>query len=322
MTYTKRDLIKKYFENKEVEIQKPNDFSKYGILLLLIGILLLYLQQIGLFNNITILSYILIFMGILSLGIFLKPFIFSTPTTPKNIEDGDMDTWFFEDIDEIIKPKALEQLSLNQNLLNDENIIIVPHPIFWKNDENSFQNIIRKQGSDGTYIYSIWQIQILIATEKFISYYSCVYDWLNNTISEEKTNEFFFEDIASVKNDVISLNYKFINNENLSIGKAKVFTLSNMSGDKLTVITDIPSLNVPFGYSNNLERLVKAIRILLRKKRLGENTDHIEKIEDNEIEFEVEMKLEENSSETFFIEQLKELHTEYNNQEIEKNDYL
>ncbi len=320
----KRVLINKYFQD---EIQEPqekehflDEYAKYGILLLFIGLFLFYIKNSINFNGIGILSVFLIILGLTSFWITIRPYITNKEISKEDVEDGDIDIWFFEDINEVVVPRAIEFLGINKNKIKDENIIIVPHPIYWTNETSEYYNIKRKQGTDGTFVYSTWKIQVLIATENFISYYSCVFDWLNLSISEEITNEYFFDDIVSVKNDIIKLNYKFIDNNDISIGQAKVFILSNMSGDKLTIISDIPSLNVPNGYSNNLERLVKAIRILLRNRRYGEDVELTEKYLESDIEFEVEMKIEgEDGGKKFFLHQLKELYSEYN-QEIETND--
>lgn len=323
MNTDKRFLINKYFQENIPESEEEQSFEKYakfGIILLFVGLLLLYINSKINYASLIIISIVFILLGLFSAWVLIKPFFGEEEATNNEVEDGDIDIWFFEDLNEIVVPKAIEQLGINKKNIENENIIIVPHPIFWTNSTSQYYNLKRKMGTDGTYVYSCWKIQILIATENFISYYSCVFDWLNLSISEEITNEYFFDDIVSVKNDIINLDYRFIDNNNISIGQANVFTLSNISGDKLTVISDIPSLNLPFGYSNNLERLVKAIRVLLRNRRYGEEIELSEKYSEDEIEFEVEMKIEgEEGGKKFFLQQLKELHTEYN-QEIETND--
>ncbi len=316
----KRQLIHKYFNSQEIDFPTSKKLSKYGIALLFLGVLLLYLEQVDFIGNFTIISTIFILVGLFSFWILIKPFISKSGAFVSQAEDGDMDVWFLEDLHEVIKPRALEQLSINPSSLKDENIIIVPYPIFWEYPDINNGNISRKQGEDGSFVYTLWQVQILIVTENFISYYSCAYDWPNSSISDERTNEYFFDDISSVRNDIIPTDYKFVDNEDSSIGNAKVFMLANMSGDKLTIITDIPSLIVPEGYSNNLERLVQAIRILLRNRRYGEEIEISEKVEvdNNEVEFEIDVNSEEKGK-VYFHQQLRELYNEYN-QETEDND--
>lgn len=313
MSSDKRKLINNYFDLDEPELPTLKNYAKYGIILLVFGVLLLYLEHAEIIGDFTVISVVFILVGLFSLWILIKPFISSGMIFSSKAADGDMDIWFSEDMHEIIKPQALEQLKINPSSIKDENIIIVPYPVYWDLPDFSTDQITRRKGEDGTYTYSVWFVQILIVTDNFISYFSCIYNWINSSIHDERTNEYFFDDIASVSNETVNLDYKFIDNEDFEIGQAKVFKLTNMSGDRLTIKTDIPSLNVPEGYSNNLERLVQAIRILLRNRRYGEQVEPTEMIEtdDSGIEFEVEnkSKVKEND---YFHQQLRELYNDYN----------
>jgi hypothetical protein len=319
MSADKRKLISNYFDFDEPEIPVLKNYAKYGALLLLLGISFLYLQEREYIGNFTIISVVLILTGLFSIWILIKPFFGSGTVFSSKAADGDMDIWFSDDMHDIIKPAALDQLKINPSNLKDENIIIVPYPVYWNVPNLSPDLIKRKLGEDGSYTYSVWAVQILIVTENFISYYACIYDWVNTALLNERTNEYFFDDISSVSNDVIPAEYKFIDNEEADIGDVKVFKLTNMSGEKLTIITDIPGLQVPEGYSNNLDKLVQAVRILLRNRRYGETMDTIpEKIDDNAIEFEVENKtVKENKA--FFHQQLRELYNEYN--QVEDSEF-
>ena len=320
MSSDKRKLICNYFDFEEPDLPTLKKFAKYGLIVLIFGILMLYLEQAEIIGDFMVISVVFILVGLFSLWILIKPFISSGVIFSSKAADGDMDIWFSEDIHEVIKPKALEQLKINPSSIKDENIIIVPYPVYWQLPGFTAEQISRKIGEDGTYTYSIWLVQILIVTDNFISYYSCIYDWINSSIHDERTNEYFFDDIASVSNDTLNLKYKFIDYEEIEIGQAKVFKLTNMSGDRLSILTDIPSLNVPEGYSNNLERLVQAIRILLRNRRYGEEIEVSEKIDANDADviFEVENKTKDNGK-VYFHQQLRELYNEYN-QETEEDE--
>ncbi len=320
MSSDKRKLINNYFDFEEPDLPTLKKYARYGLIVLILGILMLYLEQAEIIGDFTVISVVFILVGLFSLWILIKPFISSGVIFSSKAADGDMDIWFSEDIHEVIKPKALEQLKINSSSIKDENIIIVPYPVYWQLPDFTTEQISRKIGEDGTYTYSIWMVQILIVTDNFISYYSCIYDWINSSIHDERTNEYFFDDIASVSNDTFNLEYKFIDNEELEIGIAKVFKLTNMSGERLSILTDIPSLNVPEGYSNNLERLVQAIRILLRNRRYGEEIEVSEKNDTNagDVVFEVENKTKDKGK-VYFHQQLRELYNEYN-QETEEDE--
>jgi hypothetical protein len=313
MDNQKRKYIAAYFSSDTPEPTTVRKIAKFGMLFLVLGILMFYLQAIDLIGGFTIMNVIFILTGIFSLWLYAKPYI-STGFFGGKATDGDMDFWFKEDLHELIKPRALEQLRINPSNLKDENFIFVPHPVFWNCPGVQPEMIRRKIGSDGSYIYAFWKIQLLIATDRFISYYDCTFDWPNARIFDEHTDEYFFEDIVSVKNDTIATEYTTPEIPSQSIGPAKAFLLSNKSGDKLTVITDIPALKVPEGYSNNLDKLVQAIRILLRHRRFGEVPEIIEKLgsdsSDDGIELEIERKPE--ASDTYlFHQQLKEMYDDY-----------
>ncbi len=312
MSTEKRRLIRTYFEIGEPDFPSLRKLAKYGTAFFVIGILLLYFEQINLIGNFKIISVILILSGLFSIWILVQPFVKNNFVFKNRAEDGDMDVWFLEDMHEIVKPRALEQLSINPSSLKEENIIIVPYPIYWNYPGINKEEIYRKKGEDGSFIYSVWQVQILVVTENFISYYSCAYNWPETKRYDERTNEYFFDDISSVSNDIVLFDYKFIDNEEIDIANGKVFKLANLSGDKLTIITDIPSLNVPAGYSNNLERLVQAIRKLLRNRRFGEEIEvPINMSEEDGVEFEIDTKSAA-SDKLFFHQQLRELYKDYN----------
>ena len=96
---------------------------------------------------------------------------------------------------------------------------------------------------------------------------------------------------------------------------AKVFKLTNMSGDSLTLITEVPMLNVPDTYVNNLEKLVKAMRVLLRNRRYGETIQEKAPIEDElgpaDKETAKEMKRSGDTGAVYFHQQLREIYEDY-----------
>ena len=90
-----------------------------------------------------------------------------------------------------------------------------------------------------------------------------------------------------------------------------------MSGDYLTIITDIPSLAVPETYTNNLERLVQALRVMLRHRRFGEEIEaEVNEPEDENVE-EVEFEIKDNKDEVYFHQQLRKIYKEYS-KDLEK----
>ncbi|NJO87620.1 MAG: hypothetical protein HC831_00660 [Chloroflexia bacterium] len=129
------------------------------------------------------------------------------------------------------------------------------------------------------YIYSVWNVQVIALTKNYISFFNCTYDWLNDLILNEKTNEFFYDDISSVKNDVKTIERRFVDqdeedNENKKL-TTFIFQVTNMSSDSHTVVTKIPELRYSQALEVNLEKAVQALRITLRKRRFDEDQDPI-----------------------------------------------
>ena len=329
MSVDKNKLIKNYFNIYEAEYPSFRKAAKYGTGFLILGSLMFYMQNIEVLRDVNIIALVFILIGIMSFWLWIRPYFFLKNIFYTRPADGDMDTWFLEDLHNIVKPKALEQLRINESSLKDENIIIIPYPIYYKQASVPDGNIYRRAGDDGLYTYSVWAVQILIVTENFISYYSCTYDWINDAVSNERTNEYFFEDISSVRNDIEFIDNNFINDENKKIGDAKVFKLTNMSGDYLTIITEIPSMQTPSSYINNMELLVQALRVMLRNRRFGEEIEPAKASE--EVEFEVENSngfkpplQSSNSKEDihYFHQQLRRIYDDYSKDlEIQKKEY-
>lgn len=317
MSQEKNKFISNYFKVFEAEYPSFRKAAKYGTGFIILGIFLFYMQFILVFQDVDLIATIFIVIGIFSFWLWVRPYFFLKKMFYTRPADGDMDIWFLEDMHEVVKPKALEHLRINPTSLKEENIIIIPYPVYWAYPGVDPETIIRREGEDEKFTYSTWCVQILIMTDNYISYFSCIYDWINNNIFDIRTNEYFFDDISSVRNDIEFLDYKLIDNEEVKVGNAKVFKITNMSSDSLTLITDIPSLKVPSSYTNNLDRLVQALRIMLRNRRYGEEIEVIKDSENSDVEFEVSSTTESdnkdnnNENNDYFHQQLRHIYKDY-----------
>jgi hypothetical protein len=316
MSVDKNKMINNYFKIFEVEYPSLQRSAKFGTGFLALGFLLFYMQYISVFTNVDLVATVFIIVGVFSFWLWLRPFFFLKKIFYSRPSDGDIDFWFLEDIHETVKQRALDQLKINASKLRDENIIIVPYPVYWQYPGIEPEKIIRRLGDEEGFAYSVWVVQILVVTEKFISFYSCAYHWLENRIFDERTNEYFFDDISSVRNDYIEVDKKFIDNPEQSIGMSKVFMLTNMSGDSHTVITEIPSLKIPPACANDLEKLVQGLRVMLRNRRFGEEIELPPIVDETQVV--VDLDEIESKEEVFFHQQLREIYDEYSKDLDEK----
>ena len=180
-----------------------------------------------------------------------------------------MIAWLIKDIKETVKPKAIAALSLNMSDIRPENFIIIPIPIFWSAPGIDPKHIKKAMLPDKSFIYSIWRVQILVLTKHYISLFKCNYNWLDNSISSVSTNEFYFQDITSIRNDMRKIEFTLLDNPEKPVGDGKVFCVTNFSGEYLYVINDIPSLQSSKAVAVDLEYIVSLLRMVIRNRRFG-----------------------------------------------------
>ncbi len=238
-------------------------------------------------------SSLCMLIGIWATYKWLKPYLDQKTKYSERPNEVQMEAWLIQEIKADAKTKAIEMLSLNKNKIKAENFIIIPIPIYWQ--EDGIEHIVRLQASGGYYLYSSYKIQILALTDNYVSAYTCSYDWLNNQLYSETTDEFFYDDISSIRNrlehlEFIRIDHKKSEEEDEEdkgeIGEARVFRLKNMSGETIAITTEIESLEASPQISQKLDKLVQVLRITLRNRRYGETFEVIrpqeEKLDDKE----------------------------------------
>ena len=241
-----------------------------------------------------------ILTGIFSAYKAMKPYLAEKEKFSNRPTDDQIENWLLRDIKNNIKPKAIEMLSLDKNKIKDDNFIIIPHPIFWQVGGIEDEYITRHMSGEGYYNYTSFKVQVLALTENYVSLYTCTYDWINNVIHSEGTNEFFYDDISSIKNDMEHISHKFINAEepeegeeakeaiDNSIGAARVFRIKNMSGESITLVTDIPSLSSSPRVGQKIDKIIQVLRFTLRNRRYGETFEVVRPEEEEKIDDEKE----------------------------------
>ncbi len=276
---TRRRLINNYFKVGHVEFPS---WTSGRILLVYIGIfmgivLIFYLKSAIPTIIFSTMCFVFAFWNFYQ---FLMPYFKAKKLYSERPLEEQMLYWLIKDLKETVKPKAIENLCLNISDIKPENFIIIPVPIFWEVPGIPSNLILRRGNSDTTYLYSIWRVQILALTKHYISLYKCNYNWLDNSINNETTNEFYFQDITSIRNDIQNIDFKFIDNPEKTVGTGRVFHVANKSGENMIVLNDIPSLQLPKNVAVNLEYVVSLLRMILRNRRFGIEREVAEPQED------------------------------------------
>jgi hypothetical protein len=267
-TPEKTEAIRKYFTVFPARIPDFGTFLKIGIGIFLFGILIMYY-----FKNTAVAGVLSMAIGITIFVFWIKPFVHAKRLFAERPPLENLYQWLVNDWHTKIKERASTVLRLNINSLKPENFMIVPYPVYWSEPGLKDEDILSRETEEGNKLYSIWKVQVVALTKNYISFYSCTYDWVNDLITGERTNEFFYDDIASVKNDVEPISKRLIGEETEKPLASFVFKVTNMSSDHLSVITKIPELNYSPRLEVSLEKAVQVLRIILRKRRYDEDQE-------------------------------------------------
>lgn len=266
----RRLLIDNYFRINHVEF--PSLLSGHALLAYagaLLGLIMIFYLKNAVPTIIVSLScFVFAFWHFYR---FIMPYLETKRIYAKRPKEEQMISWLIKDLKENVKPKSITTLGLNMSDVRPENFIIIPVPVFWETPGIANDMICRQPNADGTFLYSIWRVQILVLTTHFVSLYKCNYNWLDNSVSGVSSNEFYFSDITSIRNDTREIEHSFVDNPEQPVGGGKVFNVANMSGENITVISDIPSLQGPKQVAVNLEYIITLLRMILRNRRFGIN---------------------------------------------------
>ena len=240
-----------------------------------------------------------LFAGLLVIVAFFYTFKWFTPffnqkqKFTKRPTTNQIENWLIKDIREHVKPQAIEMLSLNPATITPENFIVIPHPIFWATSGVPDSHIAKY--NTGEYnVFATYKIQVLALSDNYISFYTCVYNWLDNQIVSPYTLEFFFDDISSITGERQILDFTRIdappieekddeeNIEDRGVGEAQTVILRNKSGELINVIVNIPSLDSSPRSTLKPEKVMQTLRIMLRHRRYGEEFEIVRPTENEE----------------------------------------
>ena len=258
---SKREYIENYFFAKKPKPISVNTYIYLVSFTMLLSTLLMVIFQRG-----TIVFLSAAAIGLLFYRFVLYPYRMKKRLFEMRVPDEQINKWLIEDLKTKIKQKAIDYLLLKDEPIGDEQFIIIPYPVFHSTQKISDNQLHRVVTKEGYYNYSVWNVQVLVLGTNYLSYYFCSYNWLEDTILNEKSSEFFYEDIALVRNDVEQVNFVCKWNEG-KLNEAHILKLINLSGDFLYLITELPELNQAPETIINQQRAVQVVRIILRQIR-------------------------------------------------------
>ncbi len=176
-----------------------------------------------------------------------------------------MEAWFSEDLTQIVKTRAFQRFELDAERMDKERYLILPVPYTWE-EAGVFTTTKQKNQ-----FYSAYWVTTLILTKNYVSVFSCIFDWLNGTIVHEETNEFFYNDIASIRTGNFNFNKALQSDKEQKLGAIYTLRIVNVSGDTMDVFSQIPGASAPL--TVNIDQVVTRLRKMLRNRRIEEDPD-------------------------------------------------
>ncbi len=279
----RNNLLYEFFSEDENQSLRSSSYAKYGYGFLVLGLLIAYLSWAGYIGHFILLGVAFVLTGFVLIRKKLNDFFsFGESEFP---DDEKIVSMFFDDVNIRISERAFKLFGIekdNTEFIGEFNYYFPGHKNYPRiNPEKN----VKKQLDDETYMFSFWQIHKFVLTENFLTYYSCMYNWIDNEIFDELSNEFYISDIATVKTEFINReNEETIGEEIIRPKPIKKFIISNISGDKIEFLIEESALLLPGEFENDIENLMKEIRLLIRKKRFPEKDNYSSDSVDFEIE--------------------------------------
>ncbi len=284
MNPERKEILSDFFKEENQALYKQPSYSKFGYAFLVSGALIAYLSLSDYIGNWFLLGLAFFLLGIVLIRKKISD-LFAFGDT-ENDEEKTVEEQLFSDVDELVLKRASELSGIDRKMLDSDTVYKIYVPIYEKIPGIDSEDILRKETKENQFIYSVWKIHILIKTEHFISYYSCVFHWLNNECINELTNEFYYSDIASVKSEIVETEFQNLHNEDRMIETVKRFVITNVSGDQIKFIIERPELKLDESFLPDVENFINQIRLSVRKKRFPEADSY----SGDDVDFEIEDK--------------------------------
>lgn len=221
------------------------------------------------FNNLILIGVILYLIAIVLPIYPIFHYLSEKENHQERPDIAQIDDIFFDDLENSIRARSLSKLEIEFDSVDQDNVYIIPAPIYWKNETLSESSIYRVSGYDGIERYSAWEVMVLVLTEKYVSVYECTFDWLGGCqVSDERTSEFFYNDIIAIKTQTIERDRELIDGSKIS--RVQVLKLLTLSGDSIELEINRNMLSAHPDIGPMTDRAIGGIRKMLRDKKYQE----------------------------------------------------
>ncbi|NPA67086.1 MAG: hypothetical protein GXO50_00605 [Chlorobi bacterium] len=277
MNIDRHEQISSFFSEKERPSLKNVSYAKYGYGLLFAGVIAFYLSYAGYIDDKFLFAVIFTVAGLFLIRNKFVELFFSEDSF--FFDESEVPKRFLEDANEVVLKRVFEIAGIDKKEVSDDVIFKIYVPLYEQYPGVDSDKILRVLLENGKFMYSAWQVHVIIVESKFVSFYSCVYNWINNICKDFVTDEFYYYDIAAVKTVLSEESCRCVDNIVIENGQVKKVIITNISGDKIELTVDRPFLK-PY-FANDEYDLVKTLRMRVRKERFRD-------VSGSDIDFEIE----------------------------------
>jgi hypothetical protein len=287
MDVTINSRVEKIYDYFHLKAPKPISMELW--FKIMVG-LIVYYPAVKVFTGSGTIAFIS--LGVLFFFLFL---FWLKPRSDKKIKYNHrvapeiLNNWFLESLKTKVLEKAIDYLDIETKDFKPEQFIIIPYPVLHSGKNIKEDQLLREKteyivninSTDQTlsyYNYSFWNIQVLMLGKNFISFYFCSYNWLNDEILNEKSNEYYYNEIALIKTGNEEVNFKSKWHEQ-AITDVRMLKIIHSSGDSLNIIAEIPELQQAPQTIVSLEKIEKTLRVLIRHARAKDESRKLVDIE-------------------------------------------
>ena len=201
-----------------------------------------------------------------SLPVLFVGAIWAYRSNKGKLSDSDIDKWLSEDVDKIARD-SVSKLGLDKSLLARD-AIVVRGPVLWKTNGVSEQDLKWKKGEDGAVRFAINRLTILQFTNQLLAVFTCDYNFLKGTCFNSETNEYYYQDIVSVRTGEESMPYTLP--DDVQIEHSRTFRITVSSGDSILVVigaTELEKFTSGKIPTKHADEAVQVVRTMLREKK-------------------------------------------------------
>ena len=216
-------------------------------------------------NNLLVVGILMVLIGILVIYLDIK----------NRPNDNQIDDWIEEDLEEARK-KSLFKLSIDESEIIFEEKIIITGPRYERTGGADFKF---KIGKDKQLRFTPIDVFVINLTDNQFMTYQCCLDILTGNLLSESTDEYFYKDIVTVGTKTSSYTMKFDKPVKLPNGQLETqrqvndgekFVLTTSGGTSTEVLLRDQSMEKEVGYTykiNDAEKVIQNIRKMLREKK-------------------------------------------------------